>query len=406
MVQHPILGCVLLAAIAGLAAPSPAAAQESGSAPAERQILIVNDGAQDLITTSLFDKPVIAYWYPSQRRQADPAQPAPVVAGLRVTAWPDEKDKRVVKVKLAVLTGRWIYNVPPNGVKEKSLSTYSVRDTEPVTTDDGVRYGLPVLHLRLGRELDQCLGDPAAIENLTAAIKVEGFPSARGWCYLLLRNTSRKGIAAIGVTRKGGRRGGPSPEGMSGNPLAAAMIGPGQTYSYITNTPAQPGQNASVTSDPLTIHYVVFEDGTWEGDEPKAMQWVGRRVGFFAELAKFAPVLRDMLNQPSYADHESTFVADLRVKVSGLPEFDADASQLAETRLKPSDPIGFRVYVGDGMRSAKQDISRWIDGYASPKEKKERKVSFRSYWESILAKAEAGVAQWNMAVDQRRMAGQ
>lgn len=173
-------------------------------------------------------------------------------------------------------------------------------------------------------------------------------------------------------------------------------IGPGQTYGYMTNTSAQPGQDTNVTKDHLSINYVVFEDGSYEGDETKAMQWAGHRIGYYAELAKFSPVLRDMLAQSSYTGHKSAFVDDLRVKVSGLPEFDAEVSQKVEAQLRPTDPYGFRIYLGNGMHAAKQQISRWIDGYASPKDRKERKVSFRSYWESILSQAEAAVARWNM----------
>lgn len=156
-----------------------------------------------------------------------------------------------------------------------------------------------------------------------------------------------------------------------------------------------------------SINYVVFEDGSYEGDEPKAMHWVGYRFGYFAELAKFAPVLRDMLAQSSNAENESAFVDDLRVRVSGLPEFDSEASQKAEAQVRPTDPHGFRTYESNGMRAAKQQISRWIDGYSSPKDKKERKVSFRSYWESVLSQADAAVARWNMATgDQHKMTGQ
>jgi hypothetical protein len=409
MTGYRPLKWLLLVAVAILATSvmvQAEAQEKSGSAAEQHRIVIMSDDDRDLVTTTLSDQPAVSYWYVGQVRQADPSQPAPIVPGLRITALQEAKSGEV-KIKLAVLTGRWIYNVPPSKVKEKSLNTYSITESSPITVKDGVRFGLPVLHFRLGREEAQCPGDPSAVENRTAAIKVEGFPAVRGWCYLSVRNTSSKGIAGIGVTREGGRRGGPSPEGSLGNPLAEALIKPGETYLYITNTSAQPGQDINVTKDHLTINYVVFQDGSYEGDEAKAMQWAGYLAGFYAGLAKFAPVLRDMLAQSSYTAHESAFVDDLRVKVSGLPEFDAEVSQKVEAQLRPTDPYNFRIHLGNGMRAAKQQISRWIDGYASPKNKKDRKVSFRSYWESVLSQADAAVDRWNMAgADQRNVAGQ
>lgn len=234
--------------VAVLAASVIVQAAQGKSAPTaeQHQILIMSDDNRDLVTTTVSEQPAISYWYVGQIKQADPSRQAPVVPGLRITAQREAKDGKA-KIKLTLLTGRWIYNVPPAGVEEKSLHTYSISESSPITVTEGVQYGLPVLHFRLSREVAQCSGDPSAIKNLTTVINVEGFPAVRGWCYLSLRNNSSKGIAAIGITPEGGWRGRPNPEGTMGNPLAGAMIEPGQTYVYVTNISAQPGQDTNVT---------------------------------------------------------------------------------------------------------------------------------------------------------------
>ena len=387
----PALGALLVSA---------AMAQTTTQAPQHHEILIMNDGSRDVITMPVSKDPQFEYWHVGRGRPIDDQTPAATVPGLRISAW---RDGQTVKVKLTVLTGKWVYNVPPRQVEEHKLDTYSLKDSSPLVVEDGTRYGLPVLQFRLSQEVAECSGNPAAIKNRTTALKVEGFPAVRGWCYLSLRNVSSKGIAALGIGRQDGQHGGRSPEGAGGNPLTGAMVAPGQTYVYSTNVSAQSAEPVDATRDPLSINFVVFEDGTYEGDETKAMQFAGQRAGYYALLEKFTPVLRQMLADPAYAKHESQFADDLRVKAAGFPEFDAEASQKAEARLHPTDAYGFRTHMSEGMRWAKAVINRWIDEY-SRTGNMDRKVSFRAYWESVLAQADAAVARWNMGSDQRSVA--
>lgn len=372
--------------------PSPAATGE------QREIIIMSDESRELITTSISERPAVSYWHVQQQRRVDERAPVTVVPGVRLSAW---REGKAVRIKLDVLTGKWQYNVPPPDVKETRLGVYSITESAAITVEDGVRFGLPVLHFRLGRQVDHCAGTPSGIENLTASIKVEGFPALRGWCYLLLRNDSPRGVIAVGVIRKPGRAAGDRrPEWVSGNPLEGALIAPGATYYYVTNVSAQPGETGDVTREQLSVNLAVFDDGAYEGDEAKAMQILGTRTGYYAALERFTPMLREMLDQfGAHSGNEAKALESLKVKVLRLPEFDAEASRKAEARLKPRDVNGFRVYTGAGMRSAREQTHRWIDAYTRPAARKERRMAFREYWESLLSKAEAAVARWNLALE-------
>jgi hypothetical protein len=178
------------------------------------------------------------------------------------------------------------------------------------------------------------------------------------------------------------------------------MVAPNATYSYVTDSSAQPGKTANVTDEQLVVDLAVFDDGSYEGDEAQAMHILGSRVGYFFALAQFTPMLREMLDQfAASSKNESKLVEALQEKVVRLPEFDAEVSGKAEARLKPRDANGFRVNIGDGVRSGREQINRWIDAYTKPRAKNERRMAFRAYWESVLVKAEAATARWNLTLD-------
>jgi hypothetical protein len=358
----------------------------------EQEILIMSEDSRDLLTIRVLKDPRPNYWYPGPHKMYQAGEAIPVVSGLALSAW---REGQTVKFKLTALIGKWIYNVPPSAVKRIEVGTYSIHDSAPMVIDDGVKHGLPVLHFRLGRQVNQCPGDPSSIENLTTSLKVKGFPASGGFCYLLLRNDSIKGVISVRVDRKKpGISGRAHTWGTSGDPLGAAMIASGATYSYPTAVSAKPGETADLAQEQLSINSVVFEDGTYEGDEAAAMKEIGYRVGFYAAMARFTPLLRETLANASARSEDSELLDDLKGKLISLPSFDEEASHKAETQFKPRNPVGFRSSVTEGMRFAKNTIDRRIEGYA--KDREANRWSFRSYWSSFLSDAEAAVTRWNL----------
>ena len=380
------LGSWALAAEAGRATTSQVQSQE-------QETLIMSDDSRDLLTIPVLKDPRPNFWYPESHKVYQAGEAIPVVSGLALSAW---RDGQTVKFKLTALIGKWVYNVPPSPVKRIEVGTYSIHDSAPMVIGDGDKDGLPVLHFRLGRQVTQCPGDPSSIENLTTSLKVESFPASRGTCYLLLRNDSIKGVISVRVARKGpGISGRAHTWGTSGDPLGVAMIISGAHYWYPTAVSAKPGETADLAQEQLSINSVVFEDGTYEGDEAAAMKEIGYRVGFYAVLARFTPLLRETLANASANSEDSELLDGLKGKLISLPSFDAEASQKAETQFKPRNPAGFRFSVTEGMRFAKNTIDRRIEGYVT--DQKAKRWSFRSYWGSFLSDAEAAVTRWNLA---------
>ena len=387
-------GMMLLLASWALAA-EPARVTALQAQSQEQEILIMSDDSRDLLTIPVLKEPRPNYWHPGPYKMLQAGEAIPEVSGLALSAW---RDGQTVKFKLTALVGKWIYNVPPSATKRIEVGTYSIRDSAPMVIDDGVKDGLPVLHFRLGRQVNQCPGDPSSIENLTTSLKVEGFPAGRGMCYLLLRNNSIKGVISVRVSRKGpGISGKAHTWGTSGNPLGAAMIASGDTYWYPTAVSAKPGETADLAQEQLSINSVVFEDGTYEGDEATAMKEIAFRVGFYAAMARFTPLLRETLANAGAHSKDSELLDALKEKLISLPSFDAEASQKAEAQFKPRNPAGFRSSVTEGMRFAKNTIDSRIEGYTT--NQKAKNWSFRSYWGSFLSDAEAAVARWNLAAN-------
>lgn len=124
------------------------------------------------------------------------------------------------------------------------------------------------------------------VTNLVPKLAIVGIDIQDHYVILSLRNDSDKNITAFSLSS-------------SGVNLRAEMIGtdrvmlPGDVHSKLCGLPSPKSPEKGIT-----ILAVVYEDGTWEGDDKYVRQIFDARAGTQAQLARILPLFRDALTTP------------------------------------------------------------------------------------------------------------
>lgn len=175
--------------------------------------------------------------------------------------------------------------------------------------------------------VEEAKSQQPVVMNKTRALQVVSFKPIEsaepgGQAYeLVLRNTSVKKIDAYSIAYgESSTRGGD----FIG---ADRLIGPGDQFTQIINPPTR-----------LIITYVVFADGSIDGDVAAAQPLLEQRRGMLAQFERILPLLKTA--------SASGDVEHLRSEVQALP-------RNAET----SDS----VYVSAGLRHARDEVLREIE---------------------------------------------
>lgn len=174
-----------------------------------------------------------------------------------------------VKINVSVIRG-----------KEEFVAEYTMRENEKIVVRDLTKFGIEPFEIRaVGLTLGA--SDLPLIVNRSNSLTVERLepvdseiPSLK----LILANNSQKAVSAISykVTVNGQLRLSGKPEGMDGRTL----IKPGEPFEAIIpnahlGVKDSEGQNVSLEPNKtLTISAVVFEDGSFEGDNAEAARFL------------------------------------------------------------------------------------------------------------------------------------
>jgi hypothetical protein len=234
------------------AAVEQAADPASSTAPRTREAVIVSDGTTDCAELNTKDN----------------------VSGLGCRGLHRGVGARVTSRSGVVTVELWTDQMGPSdnpgavwldsSKPQIPLGTYLVPATRSVTVDAGVPYGLPILSLRLATYPNSCLYDPREIEA-TPSLQLEGASKGTfGGCRLVFRNVSSKRVIAAGLNEVG-------PHGVTGASTFSAFapatpVPAGGTFSLAAGPRPKPGQQGDIRGSQFQIMYVLFDDGSYEGD--------------------------------------------------------------------------------------------------------------------------------------------
>lgn len=309
------------------------------------------------------------------------AQPKPDELPIQAIRIESQFNGETADVKVSLFRGR-------NGFeREDPVATYHVGLDEKITVTELKSFGLAPIDLRLLRAVPP-LPPPPAVENHTTSVAVvsiesdnEPLPAYK----LTFRNQSDKNIRAVKLDVISNGR--PRLSSLWQNSFERPVIEAGGVAQKVipaviaekTATAYTPG---AATNSTIIIRTVVFDDLTFDGEEPAACQYETYVVGRRLWLKRLLPLIETELANPSLSPQEfkekflsltfklepsertgkSTVSSqcenpDLRVHISTQTlslELVRDLDRLINTR--PAPPINFRVWLG----SLREDYKAWL----------------------------------------------
>lgn len=302
------------------------------------------------------------FWYGSFRRLDDwkpPADFLPVQA-VNIEA---KMEGASVRVSVFVEQGKELFE------KHAPVGSYLMREGERRTLYDMTAFGLAPYEVAVVRVEPKAGTLPAVKSNVPSieVKRVEPVDATFPMFKLSLRNASRKNVSALFIEMfvDGRRRISAMPHNADGAPLIPA----GEVYEYRR----QMNQNAEVSggayvpevpaNQSLLIQAVVFDDGSYEGDEMMAARFrsfaLGRRTQLQRLIARFQEAL------DSSEPDTKALLNTLREQVGALntevtvPAF----SKLVNEFQRGADVSQLKINIQVVMFELKKDTLRQIDDF-------------------------------------------
>jgi hypothetical protein len=270
----------------------------------------------------------------------------PPINAVRIISCP-EGDK--VSITVSLLRGKEVWDV------EQPVGTYLVAENEKLSVDALKAFGLEPFGIRVIRMPPQTSEVPSIVNN-TKSVEVTGieplvstFPSYK----IGLHNLSDKNISAIRVyiMIDGRRSVSWMPQGKEAAPLIKAGGSNEVIQSLSTKAQAVPGGYMPTPpgAQQILIASLVFEDGTYEGEENSAATHRAFAVGYKTGLKRVLPVLETALAT-------SVSPESFRAQINAISYLAQDPDVAALKANYPGmDPLELKSAIQVAIQNLKKD---------------------------------------------------
>lgn len=302
-------------------------------------------------------------WYGSFRRLDDWTPPADFlpVQAVNIEA---KMEGASVRVTVFIEQGKEMFE------KHAALGSYLMREGERRTLYDMTAFGLTPYEVAVVRVEPKAATLPAIKSNAPSieVKSVEPVDATFPMFKLSLRNTSTKNVSALFIEMfvDGRRRISAMPHNADGEPLILA----GEVYEYKRqmNNNAEASGAGFVPEVPvnqsLVIQTVVFDDGSYEGDEMMAARFRAFALGRRTQLQRLIARFQDAID--SQEPDTKALLNNLRQQVSELntevavPAF----SKLVNNLQGAADVPQLKINIQVVMFELKKETLRQIDDFA------------------------------------------
>lgn len=230
------------------------------------------------------------------------------VKAVKIVSLPEGN---AVKVKVSVLAGQKPYE------NEQAIADYTLRENEKIIVNNLTRFGIEPFEIRVVG-LTLAVSDLPLIVNKTGSLtveKLELFNSETPSVKLVLANNSDKAVSALTYKVSVGKslRSSGRPENLNGG----ILVKPGERFQAIIPNAGFGVKNSvgqTVSLEPnrtITISAVVFEDGSFEGEDAEAARFL---VIKFARKVQTKKILA-LLEQTAETD---SALGELKEKAENL----------------------------------------------------------------------------------------
>jgi hypothetical protein len=275
-----------------------------------------------------------------------------------------------VSIKVTVFYGDFNRQDTPVSLEKlprKTLGSYFVKLNQSVTLSDLAKVGLEPITLRVVSAPTKNPWRPI-LHSDAPSLAIDYKQLDRSFGVVTIHNFSNKGVAALIVWAsdvENGKYGGG--EGIGPGPGSKPAIAPGGTYQMQFGVPVEGrmvhGVYVALPPDPfLTLKSVLFEDGSYEGDERAAEGMAAQRLGLKVQVQRVLS-----LAKPIIANAQTDDAAKLRAiraaigQLSDEPEAQMILGLRAEFgNLTPAAVAYVRRQISSSMREAKQLVDNQI----------------------------------------------
>lgn len=199
-----------------------------------------------------------------------------------------------VKVDISVITGQKLHE------KEESVAALTMRENDKIIVKELLKFGVEPFELSVVRVTPSVTVLPSVnnkSRSLTVASLEPNYSTLPSY-KLMLANNSGKAVSALtfNVTVNGFFILSGMPQGDDGNPL----IEPGGVFEKMIPNASKPNRLSEgqivpvVPNQVITISAVVFEDGTYEGDQLEAARFLAFTLGRKLQIKRIIDLLKQV----------------------------------------------------------------------------------------------------------------
>lgn len=241
-------------------------------------------------------------------------------------------ENSVVKVKISVFTGQRFND------KEEFVANYAMKENDKIVVEDLTKFGVEPIEIAVVKITPSVSVLPAALNRTTSLqiTSIEPNYSTLPSFKVNLMNTSNKAVLAFTYQISVNGR-----KGISGMPQCTyerTLIEAGNSYKFgvpndFKDTKISDGEIPQVKNNQtIIITSVVFEDGTFEGDQFDAARYLAFSFGRQLQMQRMMPLLRQTADNKSDLTLFGKEISNLSVSVdeNTFNEFTKNFPNLSE----------------------------------------------------------------------------
>lgn len=198
-----------------------------------------------------------------------------------------------VKLRVSVLRGKF-------QEVEDEVASYSLRENEVIEVKELVAFGVEPFVIKLVRpSVNSELPGVVNKTNSVAVVSLEPMASTLPRYKLTLHNTSDKNLIAVSLSALSNGR--VQTSSIRQNPYGEPVIEARETASLNQSLPVRgmpkPGgfEPLSSSAPQIVIESLVFEDGTYEGNQERVRMYLGFVIGRRTGLRRILPLLDEAM---------------------------------------------------------------------------------------------------------------
>lgn len=246
--------------------------------------------------------------------------------------------------------------------KEVFVADVNIRENEKKAVTELTKFGVEPFELAIVQNALTTAFLPMVVNKTNSLqVMVEPNVSTLPSFKVKILNNSNKAVSACALETLAGERKLLSgmPQGRDGE----ALIAPNEIFETVFRNTLQGTKNESEQSLMLVISFVVFEDGSYEGDAPMAAQFLAFVVGRKILLKQAVPLWQKAFE--SKTPNES--LVKLSEQLSAL-KMDVDENSLMELigefpSLSDKDKGILRIAIQSSIKGTKFDMLRALENF-------------------------------------------